>query len=803
MNVASVSVSDIQTLNLTSGEPVAANTVTAVDGFAGVTALNVTDKGGSADTAANTTAITLTDTAESGATESVQGGSAITVTANGVTSGGTISIGTTTAPTGVVAITANEKSTLTGTLTADVINVKGGTTVTVTANLTEAVGVGNTVTGGAITVTGTSTTTSVTVNQTAAATASSTVAGVIDGSVTINDVNAGSTSLAGTISNISLANYATATISDNGLTALTLAGSGGTLMLTDALTVPTVTTLALNVNGLNVTGLNDAHNEITTLNVVTGGTTASTIGVLIDSGLTTLNVSGTQNITLTPTSTIVTAVNVSGGAGLTLTTALGATETFTSTGTGTDVVTISAAATVAITGNGTTHEEIVWNGTAAPAATAYLGTVTGFHVLGIGAATTAGESFDLSAITGFTSVDVQANVQVGTETVSNITAGSALSIDGAYAGTFVYQTSDSAGATDSVALTLGTAATTAGFTVAALTLQDNAAHGIGNVSVVANATTAAAVDNITTFLDASLTSLSVSGTGGFTVGNNVSTSATSLTISGSSTGTAGITFGGGLTDTSLLTLTLSGTNSISLGTVTDGTNGITISGAADNANASLALAGVTSTGHADTVTLGNGNDVVTDTAAAAGSTVTINLGNGNDVVTVGATATNTVSVGTGHNNIIEAAGGNVAVTFGAHSASIVDNVTVGAATSATIAASAVVTGFNVSGVDTITLSGDAGATGAITVVTPTQLNTYGSNPGTLAAAVAGVLAGAGGNLAQHAIAEFQFQTNAYFVEQAGATGSTFAAGDTVVELTGTPTFTTATTASAGVLSLHG
>jgi hypothetical protein len=87
-------------------------------------------------------------------------------------------------------------------------------------------------------------------------------------------------------------------------------------------------------------------------------------------------------------------------------------------------------------------------------------------------------------------------------------------------------------------------------------------------------------------------------------------------------------------------------------------------------------------------------------------------------------------------------------------------------------------------------------------VTTAQLNTFGGNPTTLADAVAGVLAAGGGNLAQHTIAEFQFQTNTYFVEQAGATGSTFAAGDTVVELIGPHTFTTATTAGSGVLHLQ-
>lgn len=802
LGIVGISVSGIQTLNLTSGEPTAVNTTTTTEGFAGLTALNVTEVGGSAITAANTTAITLLDGTAGGATESVQGGSSVTVTANKVSQGGTINVGSTVAPTGAVVVTTNELSSQTGTLTADVINVKGGTTVVVTANLSGAAGVGNTVTGGAITVTGTSTTTSVTLNQTAAATASATVAGVVDGSVTINDVNANSTTAAGTITNVSLANYGTAVIKDNGLTTLTLAGNGGALTLTDALTVPTVTTLALNVNGLTATSFNDANNEITTLKVVTGGTTGSTITTVSDTGLTTLNVSGAQQLTLGTAPTSLTSVTVSGGAGVNM--KLGAATNFVSTSTGTDVVTISAAATQTLTGNGTANEELVWNSVTSPAAAAYLGTATGFHVLGIGSAVTAGETFDMSIITGFTGYDVQANVQTGTVQLSNVTAGSPLAIDGAFAGTLSYATADTAGPTDSLALKLG-GSTVSPFTVAGLTLADSAAHGIGNVSVTSTTSTGlTTVNTISFFQDASLTTLNLAGNAGLTFGSNVATNAASLTINGTSTGTGGITFGGGINDTSLLNLTLTGTNNISLGTVTHGTGGITVAGGSDNANVNIVLAGVTSAGKADLVTLGNGNNVVTDTAAGTGSTVNINLGNGNNTVTVGATATNTVIVGTGANNIIEAAGGKVAVTFGTHGSTVVDNVIVGAATSATIAPSAVITGFNDNGADTITFSGDAGVTGAIAIFTSTQIDTFGSNPTTLAAAVAGVLAAGGGNLAQHAIAEFQFQGNTYFVEQAGATGSAFAAGDTVVELVGVlHTFTSATTAGAGVLHLHG
>jgi hypothetical protein len=52
------------------------------------------------------------------------------------------------------------------------------------------------------------------------------------------------------------------------------------------------------------------------------------------------------------------------------------------------------------------------------------------------------------------------------------------------------------------------------------------------------------------------------------------------------------------------------------------------------------------------------------------------------------------------------------------------------------------------------------------------------------------------------VGEFVYQGNTYVVEHAGATAA-FAAGDTLVELTGAHTLTTATTAAAGILTFHG
>ena len=89
-NIAGITVSNIQTLNIVSGEAVTANTASSVEGFSGLTALNVSssDNGAAVDTitAGATTAIQVTDVTTAGviADLTVTGGSTITISeANG------------------------------------------------------------------------------------------------------------------------------------------------------------------------------------------------------------------------------------------------------------------------------------------------------------------------------------------------------------------------------------------------------------------------------------------------------------------------------------------------------------------------------------------------------------------------------------------------------------------------------------------------------------------------------------------------------------------------------------------------
>lgn len=823
--VAGASVSGIQTLNIVSGKAVTTNMASGLAGFSGLTALNIKDVGGTTATAAGTTAVNVTDVATNGGAEDVSGGAAVSVTTTSTTSGGQVNVGTNflnaVVPAGAITVTVNTNSA--NSIAAPAITTKGGTTVSVTENLatTDTSGTVTTI-GGAVNVTGTSATTSVSVTQTPAAPASNVapiVEGVQDGGVTITDAG-WLTNKAGTITSVTLSSYGVATIDDNALANLSLAGTGLGVTINDNLAPATATTLALAISGLTDTvGLTDTNNEISTINVTTGGSSASKLASITDTGLTTLAVSGTQQLVITSATggAALSTVTVSGGAGLGVTLAAG--TTFTSTSTGTDVVTITAPATKAVTGNGTASEEIVWNSGTAPAAgTSYLGSsVTGFKVFGVGAnvGSAGNETFDMSKLTGFTGgLDVQANINAATIQFINVGAATPLSIDGGVNSTIVYQTSDSNGPTDTVAVTLGGASTKAGFTVTGLTLEDSVLNGIGTVAITSNASTSKAANVINTLTDASLTSLSVAGTGGLTIAGPFTDAATSLTINGTSSGAAPITFGGGISDTKLATLTLTGTDGITLGTITDGTSGITVSGSGLNATASLTLTGNTSKGSTDSVTLGNGNkDTVIDNGVAvSGATVSITVGNGTgNVVTdtaAQAGATVNITAGTGSNTVTVAGLATNTITFGSHTSGTADAVVVGPNTSGSVVPSAAISGLNLTGSDTIQFTGDVTAgNGGFTVFTAQQINTFGNNPTTISGAVNGILTGAGAaDVALHGIGAFQFQGNTYLVEQNNTTGTAFAAGDTLVQLNGAYAFSGnagTTTAAAGVIHLNG
>lgn len=199
------------------------------------------------------------------------------------------------------------------------IQVSGGSTVTI--NQVANNPVNTTVTMGSVTVTGTVNTTKVTINNASTVTADSSTAGVFNTTVYIHDVNKGSTSTTiGKITNVNVKGVVSAVVYSNALSDLSVTDAAGQLAILNNSSLALgnkAQTLNLTVNGANFANVMD-ENIYTTLNVVTSGK-GSTFGNITDSALTTLNVSGSQTLTLTSTTgmTALSTVKVSGSAGLT------------------------------------------------------------------------------------------------------------------------------------------------------------------------------------------------------------------------------------------------------------------------------------------------------------------------------------------------------------------------------------------------------------------------------------------------------------------------------------------------------
>jgi len=269
---------------------------------------------------------------------------------------------------------------------------------------------------------------------------------------------------------------------------------------------------------------------------------------------------------------------------------------------------------------------------------------------------------------------------------------------------------------------------------------------------------------------AALTNLTFTGSGNIDVGT-LTESATSLTIANNGTGTVTVGDSGtsGFTDTSLTSLTLTGQvalgiNSLTAATAIGSTAGLTVNAGTDNAHIELTLVGATGT-HTDTITVGNGNDFISDGAA---------------------TATVNVTTGTGYSLVDVHSAGVATLTVGTHTstATLFDEVKVAAlGTNGLSAPNAVITGF---GAKDVIYTVDAA--GSVATLTSTQLaNAAGA--ATLGAAVAYV-DGLASTVANSATA-FVFNNNTYVLESAAAGNGTLAAADTLVELVGVHTLTSA------------
>lgn len=691
------------------------NTITSTAGFTGLTNLNVNSVAGATITTGPAVAVKVADSELVAGAVTVNGGNGVTISANGGTTGA-ITVGGAIAAKGAIAVTYTQSVAASG--TGGAIAVTGGSTVNVTST-TSGNAVNTTATLGAITVTGTSETTSVSVTQSAAATgaaatlasanannAIAAVVGIADSVVTINDANAGSTTAQGTISSVTLQNYANSTISSSGLTSLTLSATGatgtaaGTLDLTSGLTTGNPTTLALNLGGGSLGAITDKSNKFKTVNA--NLTANTTLGGITDSALTTLNVAGSGVLTLSAVNTALTSVAVSGSAGLkadlsgatnlnnlaftnsgTNTVTLNSQNQAYSGGSGSDIVTISADTTKAISG-GAGVNTLVLNAAASTFTAANtVKNVTGFTTLG----TNSGSSgnYDLSVLTGFNAINVLADV-AGATTFSKVAAGTSLTLNAATTSGITFQTSDTAGSTDLTNVTLkGATATgggTKGYTVNALTIQDANGVGHGTVNFATDSSVGGGAFTVSTLTDSALNTLNISGTGSLTI-TNAATTSTQLAISDNDTSTATSAIST-LTSTGdvLGNLTYSGTHAFTVGTLTDkvanltisnantGTSGVlTISAHSDDSlvnltlNGSVAYTGISNNSVATTVSGATDNSNVSLLFNGSGIK-SVTLGNGNDSVTTGGGA-DVITLGTGADTVTGGAGADK-ITFGAH-----------------------------------------------------------------------------------------------------------------------------------------
>lgn len=634
---ANVTLKSVETISLTSTTGLA-NAALDLSAYTDVTTANVVlsaAAGNESVTVASTTDLNLTDTVQAGRNISVLGGKNVVLT-NGLTTSGTTTVGSTTAgATGAVTVTNTGNYTDGASNTLGTIAVTGGTTVSVTQNagLTAAEIAADltdndsgTITLGAVTVTGTAVTTAVTVNQTAAQTEvdSTTVGktGIVDGAVTVNDVNRASATAAGTIDSVTLGNYGNATIDSSALTTVTLSGTGGTLDISrGALTaVPTANTLTLNTNALTGGLVTDAEaaadDGFTTINLNNTGTTSLS---LTAADLTTLNIAGSGALTLSAqTLANATTITSTSTGSVTLGTALGTSTSYTggdgadtitvgattkaiNTGAGDDVVTVSVAVGTggSIDGGAGTNTVSMSaaNAVSLSGVTTFEAGISNFQKLSVGADGGTSSTINLNNIDDINYVTLS-GINSGTNVLSNVESGftlvlSSTSNSSTQASLENNSTADvlNVTTTNAAAVTVGTLVAT-GFETVNWTATET-----GTLTTTADTHTA-------TITDADLVSLNITGnaTAALTF---TGTALTSLDASAKTRG--GVT---------LTTGALAGASTLKGG---DG---------ADTLNAQSAVAAVTLTGNA-------GNDSLTGSRTVAS---TLSGGAGTDTLTGGAAA---------------------------------------------------------------------------------------------------------------------------------------------------------------------
>ena len=592
---------------------------------------------------------------------------------------------------------------------AGVISVTGATTTAASVVGTGVSAVDVIGTGGALSIT--TGAAAVKVGQTAAVNALTSATVVGGTTVEISDNKTTAQADGTTLTTVSLkGNTGAATLNTDGLTTLALTNN------TQNATVSAIAgTRALTLNLDGATGGTIADAEATTLNVNATGTKSSGVTlnaakattVAVDSvvdltvadvniaAATGLTIAGEGKTTISATSTVTALTSIDASAntgGAIITPALGTGVAFTG-GTGADTVSIAAAGTKTIAMGGG-DDTVTYGGalgtggsidggegtdtiamTAAAAVTAtgsttFAGTVSGFEVLELNAATGAAAAINLANADGINSLTIN-GATVGALTVTGAAAGFTLTQKALTSFASSVALASDVGTNDTVNLAFKANdgfTNTAAFTIANV---ENLVITTADTDTVAQTAqfvapiTAAAAVNVTvsgdtgvnltgltattiTNLDASGLTSTVAAAGGLTW--TAGALAAAATISGSAAATNTVDFSAA---TKAVTYTGGTGNDAITANVTGDVATITLGDGVNSVAGGTATKALTVTGGAgvDTITTGDGADVIT---AGAGNDI-ISSGKGLDQLTGGA--------GNDTFNIVANTNGNIFATI--------------------------------------------------------------------------------------------------------------------------------------------
>ena len=620
---AGLKVANVESASFTSSGSVDLDT----SSWTGLTSLTAqSSKSPMAILAGTGTAVTATALTNGANTIAVNGGSTVSVIASGSTTG-SITVGSTLAPTGTV--TVSNSSSAAGNMGA--ITVKGGTVVKVTQLASNAV-VNTTNTQGEVAVTGTAATTTVDITNTALAAASVSAAGVDTNSVTITDVNSGNATLVGTISTVAVSNVTNITISGTALTHLSVKGGAGNIITSNSgLSVPVVTTLNLTLDGQSGGSLIDAG-IYSTLDLTTTGSD-STLTNIFEGGLTTLNLAGTQTLTLDSASGLssLAGVKVSGSAGLTanlskvtkltsidasatsgnVTVSIDGTKASYLGGSGIDTVTLTGIPNQTINGGAGTADVLKVSATNASSLVS-AALVSGFEEVVFSSSTN--ETINTSNFVGATQFTTSGG---NGQTLSNMVSGNTLQLTGAGTAYTVSGTGFLTGVNDTLNVKL-TDNSTAGVQFAATGINAVNVENIAITVTDAQANPTGTFNDALTLQGNSVKTITVAGNAGLSL-NATSTALTSVDASGLTKG--GFTWtSGNLTDAITVKGSETGANVINLSSV------------------SAAVVNYTGGSGSNSLTTGNGNDIVT-LGNSAGTNTFISFGSGTDKLVLAGIAT--------------------------------------------------------------------------------------------------------------------------------------------------------------------